>query len=348
MPGTFRSNILEAGAEASSRSTLEPTAAACPQSCTSTSNTPCLMTALARQITELAARIDRMESGLCELRSAAAGDRPKKVPRPNAGPMRAPSTGDEVIPEITAGNESQNLHTWLAERSVEVVRQRSRVPFDATFDRFARILGDHFENLEPFYTLIKGRIGNRFAASNLSVRGTHGNQVALMVEFGTELARNGFLKRFTYSKRQRMMYIEPQDDGRVVNFFTGNWLERFISLRSVELLEALVPDPSHVDVLINPVVRLPNGTEAELDLLISCGTTVLWIECKTGSDYSAYVSRYRSLARSSMRMDARHAALVLLQSLTDEEKRNNGHLAGMSVLNLPDLEGFLRDALGST
>jgi len=236
--------------------------------------------------------------------------------------------------------DSIDLQKWLLDRGVSIRQFVSESPFEESFDRFALRLGRDFEHLSDFYQALKRRIGGSGAPRSIALKNCSGDKITRVVQFGEELRRNGFLKEFRYVRATRTILFDPQTDGRIANFITGNWLERYIVITVSQHLRKLFPGRT-VEVLTNPRVTLPDGSDFELDVLIACDSIVLWFECKTGKDYSAYLAKYGVVAKKVMQLGSKNAAMILLEELTDSEKSNNSQLAGMSVLNLKDVQRFL-------
>jgi len=238
---------------------------------------------------------------------------------------------------------------WLNSRDIAIKQLRGQMDLDSTMDRFAFTLGSKFDTLRPFYEAVKKRVGGAHSRP-LSVQKMTARERADVTGFGNELLRHAFLKQFRYEKSKALVFFEPQEDGRVTNFFTGNWLERYVVLQVKEYLATRLSKGQTVEVLVNPQVTLPDGRDFELDVLIAAqsgrGPIVMWFECKTGSDHTEYIARYK-VAAESMEMSREQCALVLLKPLSAEEKLSNAAIAGMAILNLSDLPGFLERAVGA-
>lgn len=239
------------------------------------------------------------------------------------------------------------LEGWLNSRGIVIKQRREQMDLDVTMDRFALTLGSKFDTLCPFYEAVKKRVGGA-RSSSVSVKDMTPREISDVTGFGNGLHRHAFLKQFRYDRARARVFFEPQEDGRVTNFFTGNWLERYVVLQVKEYLATHLSEGQTVEMLVNPQVTLPDGSDSELDVLIAApsehGPIVMWFECKTGSDHTEYVARYK-VAAESMEMSREQCALVLLKPLSAEEKRSNAAIAGMAILNLSDLPEFLECAV---
>ena len=243
--------------------------------------------------------------------------------------------------EIKPNDKNQfpiDLEEWLKKRNIQITHKERRKPLDASIERYARIIGERFETIAPFYNALKRRVASCPYPKKISVKNFPANQINDIIHLGSDLHKNGFLKNFKYIKSEDIIVFDPQENGEITNFLTGKWLERYVLYK---VLEYLHHNKIPFNFIINPQIILPNSEDFELDILISTPSVVLWIECKTGNDYTEYISRYGEIAKKYMYISQKHSALVLLSDLTQEQKRNNTYLANMEVINFTDINPFL-------
>lgn len=156
---------------------------------------------------------------------------------------------------------------------------------------------------------------------------------------------SGFLSEFKYIKRDKAILFVPLEDGRVTNFFTGAWLERY----ALELVRSTVkkhlPGQAQSEILLGTRVLLPDGGDAEFDILVGLTTgKILWVECKTG-EWQNYVKRFQSLNKRFVQLPSEQVALVLLDDLTGEQKASASALTAMTVLHLAELSDWIGQAI---
>jgi hypothetical protein len=236
-----------------------------------------------------------------------------------------------------------NLVEWLKERNITLLRTVSSGELDETLDRLATILGRRFQNLRPFYQAIKRRMSGQPSPHAIRLAKATPRVISDICQFAIDLNRNGFLRCYHYNREQHVLSFDPQMDSRVINFFTGGWLERYVLLTALEQIRAILSDNTEPTKLTKAVLKLPDGQETELDILLGLPDRVIWIECKTG-DWQEYIARFGRVARC-LRIPSSQAALVLLDALTPEQKKSGTVLSHMTVINPEDLEGFVESAL---
>ena len=237
-----------------------------------------------------------------------------------------------------------DLGAWLRERGAKVV-ETGGVPDLDPSNRQTRFLGDHHESIRPLLTTIRRRANGKPHPTRLDFRGLPRDQVADIVRFGGEARRNGLFRRFWHSEAQRCARFEMQHDSRVVGFFTGGWFERYVLERVVRRLSDVGAGDQNT-WLQNTKVVFPSFGDAEIDILVGMPNRVLWIECRSGENYGENLARYHMIGRTFFQLPPAHAALVVLDPLTPEERINLGVLSGMTVVDLAHLDQFLDQFAG--
>jgi len=118
-----------------------------------------------------------------------------------------------------------------------------------------------------------------------------------------------------------------QRNGKVINFFTGGWFERYVYQKISDLL---IKNKLKFTHLANPQIILPNGDDFELDLLFLIENQPLWVECKTG-EYQAYVQKY-SNARKILNIPKNRSVLIIL-GISDDIAEKLTELYDITITN---------------
>ena len=309
------------------------------------------------KIDSLLEEIQELSSGV----SSSLNEGEQQTPPVNRESTKPESVKPESTDTSTSGSPSEVIsgperteedlqvidpEKWLNDRGITICTiNQPEHPLGDSLNRFALFLGDRYETLKDFARVLKKKSAGAHRANSLSLKNKSESEISHVVQFGNDLKRNALLQDFRYVKKDRVAFFELQDEGIVKNFFTGDWLERYVQLKVVEVLKQLLPDVTP-KVLANAAVEFPSGEKAEFDLIVGLDSKVLWLECKSGKDYPKDVSKYGGIAKNHIKIEPQDAALVLLVELTDEEKTNNSHFAGMQVIHMTQLESFLRSTLG--
>lgn len=226
-------------------------------------------------------------------------------------------------------NDKKNILTvqdWIANRGITVKHYREQSAADAVFDRLATFLGEHFRTLSRFYEALKRSLisGN---SVTLNVASSGQKELAELTQFCTMLHSYAFLSSYKYNKNTKTIFASPNRTGIIINFFTGEWFERYVYLKISSLISQ---NGNDFTVLINPKITFPNGGDFEFDLFFLVAGKSLWVECKTG-DYQSYIARYAA-ARKTLNIPQRRAILVIL-GISNDLATHLTHLYNITVAN---------------
>lgn len=209
-------------------------------------------------------------------------------------------------PDETEEESALAVYDWLIAKGITVKNYREQSAADTVFDQLAVFLGERFENLSRIHESIRRSLSTG-SSFTLNLSSSRQEEIADSTQFCTMLSSYAFLSSYKYNKYTKTIYAAPQRVGKVINFFTGGWFERYIYLRILSLLSQ---NRLEFTCLLNPQITFSNGDDFELDLLFLIDNQPLWVECKTG-DYQAYIAKY-SDARKLLSVPKSRAILVIL------------------------------------
>ncbi len=255
------------------------------------------------------------------------------------------SLGQAAAPALPAP-EPHPLEQWLQERGLVIKRRLPSATPDPVLDRLARFLGERFAHLEPFYDALKQQAAGHESINVVDLRHASALQLSDVVQFGHQLCGCGVLSHFQYLRGQRRIIFLVQKDGPLVNFITGGWLERYVLRQAVVALERGLGEK--VWALNNIVIGLPDGAEAELDILVGSRQSVWWIECTTSQDFKDKFSHYKHLREDFLKLRGKRSLLVVTQKLTEKDVATAAGSAGMTLVRVTDLGAHLLAGLKVT
>lgn len=246
---------------------------------------------------------------------------PRTTPKPsNFTPNFPKLESSETSPPPITG-----LLMWLSQRQVQVTTHRQPTGVDIVFDRLALFLGDRYGSLAPLLKKIKVSLqtGSRF---RLSLADRTQIDITNYTQFCRMLKDDSFLAYYYYSPLDKVIQAAPQRS--FTNFFNGDWFERFVYHKVCDLLTA---NNYQYECLINPDIVLANTNKFGLDLLFLIGQEPLWLECKTGQDYTAFLERY-SNHRKALGINKERSFLVILD-ITESQTIDLTNLWDITVVN---------------
>jgi hypothetical protein len=203
------------------------------------------------------------------------------------------------------------LESFLNSRGIRIKVRPAEDASDQDIDSLSLYLGEHYDALSGLHRKIKRAM--QTGKSIIERLDDYPQRdVRTVHQFCKHLRRVDFLEKYLYLRSHNLIRAKtttmPQDQ----RFFSGQWLERFI-LQKVKEIHAQVASEGirklELEYLINTEIILPNGDDFELDILAAIGSSIYWIEAKSG-DYQHYVSKYSRFA-CQIGLDSEHSFLVL-------------------------------------
>jgi len=224
-------------------------------------------------------------------------------------------------------NDNTRLRNFLASRGISIKTIPHEQESDETLDKIALFIGNRLESVKSVLDSIKANmnVGRPFS---LNLRNESQQTVADTTNLCTNLYNIAFLTAYYYQKSPAyQLYATPSTSPRALNFYSGQWLERFIKTQAVSLLKSKSLDFSYI---CNAQISLPKGDDFELDMLFEAEGEVFWLEVKTG-DYRRHIEKYSKMSKT-LGLDRSHTFMILADgSVTDALARDLGNLFGMTV-----------------
>lgn len=249
--------------------------------------------------------------------------------------------GEKIDVKNAARESSDVIVRFLNEKKIQVKSIPDEGDEDEVLDKIAVFMGVRYELIEKFYRRIKSNIslGKSF---RMNLKNETQDEVSAVCQLATRLHRIAFLEEYNYQNSPKfLLHARPSKIPKAINFFTGQWLERFIKSQVIELIET-VSEESHYAYLLNPKIVLPNGDDFELDVIFSINGKIFWFEGKTG-DYQRHVNKYSRIS-SLLDLDKEHSFMVLT-NISESSARDLSLLFNMTVVSVEKFSGVLQKAI---
>lgn len=237
---------------------------------------------------------------------------------------------------------TERLTQFLAERGITITQLAGEESFDPVLNGLANFLGTHYESVKPIYQQIKRnmQVGGDFT---ISLKGEPPKTISLICQFGKKLYDVALLEQYRYFRSpQYLLRAKTTQLPAAQNFFSGQWLERYIIQQVQDAIGTLKTQTNQqIDFgyLANPRISLANEQEGELDLLFHLNDQIYWIETKSG-DYQQHISKYSMIART-LNLNEKHALMVL----TDIPASRSAELTALFGMGVCALEEFQKSLL---
>lgn len=211
-----------------------------------------------------------------------------------------------TLDTTTNPQERQQVIQWLESLDIQVNNYYQPQSTDYIYDRLTITLGDNYQYLEKLYQQIKRNLST---GGNFKLKLSDNDQQLIChnTSFCNQLYEYTFLSSYRYITATKTIVGAPNRKGEVINFFSGQWFERFVYLKVSQLLSYHDLDYQY---LLNPEIVTPEGNNFELDIVFLIDGEPLWIECKTGQ-YQNYIHKY-SQFRKTLKVDKQRSFLVIL------------------------------------
>lgn len=248
----------------------------------------------------------------------------------------------ESVPDTSSPNASHPppsiLEPFLNSKGIWIKVRPADDAADQVIDSLSLYLGERYDALSSLLGKIKRAMQNGMPITE-SLKGRPQQDVSSACQFCTRLYEVAFLEQYQYFRSPTyLIKAKTTTLPKAQRFLGGQWLERFI-LQKVKAVHAQVASEVTGELgfeyLINPQITLPNGDDFELDILAAIGSSIYWIEAKSG-DYQQHVSKYSKFARL-LGLDFEHSFMVLTD-LPDDRCDALSSLFSMTVCNLQTFE----------
>jgi len=251
-------------------------------------------------------------------------------------------TIDEIVNEqVIQINDINPIFRFLADRNIQVKTFQTDEEIDDVLDNIALFMGNRYNRIKKVYNSIKSKL-NSGTGFRLDLKNATQEEVSYSCQLCNTLHQIAFLSEYKYFKSpQFLINAKPNRIPTAINFFTGQWLERFIKTEVKNTIRKL-ERPVKFAYLTNPQIILPNGDDFELDVLFYIEDEIFWFEAKTG-EYQNYVDKYSRMAKL-MQLDSKHAFMVL----TEVNEPNCVALKkvfGMEVVNIESFSEKFQNAI---
>jgi len=238
-------------------------------------------------------------------------------------------------------NDINQILRFLADRNIQIKTFQTDEEVDDVLDNIALFMGNRYNKIKKVYNTIKRKL-NTGTDFRLDLKNATQEEVRDSCQLCNSLHQIAFLSEYKYFKSPQFVITgRPNRIPTAINFFTGQWLERFIKTEvknTIRKLEA----PIKFAYLTNPQLILPNGDDFELDVLFSINEEIFWFEAKTG-DYQNYVDKYSRMAKL-LQLDRNHAFMVLTE-VNEQNCIALKKIFGMEVVNIEKFSDTFQNSI---
>ncbi len=231
--------------------------------------------------------------------------------------------------------QATHILQFLQQRGINVRTVPNAQEYDGVFNEMATLMGNKYYNIIPLLEQIKKNM-QKGSSFWLNIAQSPQQAIADMTLVCNKLHELTLLRDYLYKKApQYNISARPSNEPRAQNFFSGQWLERYIAQMMRQFAsDAWVTD---FEILTNPQIIMPNGDHFELDVLVHLNGRIYWIETKTGH-YQDHIGKYSKFAEL-LNLPTGQSVMVLPDANTETTFRLS-LMFKMKVMNLSDANEY--------
>lgn len=296
---------------------------------------------IANSLEEIAAALKIQVNSSDQHKPESDGNKLSEALWENNEIKRSNENNDDSINE-ELGLRKQFIFNYLNKRNIKVKNVIEEDEGNNYLDNISNFMGSRYAYIREFYINFK-----RCLSTGVSFRMDMKNKEPLEISYTCQLAKMlheiAFLTDYKYQRSPKyILTASPCNAPSVINFMSGKWLERYTRNEVIKALKE-VNSGLLFSYLHGAQIILPNGTEAELDLLFEIEQQIFWFEAKTG-DYQKYIHRYERIS-DILGLDYDHCFMILTD-ITAAGAEALRSVFKMNVLPIEKLPEELRKIFG--
>ncbi|EYE89890.1 hypothetical protein Q428_00780 [Fervidicella metallireducens AeB] len=243
---------------------------------------------------------------------------------------------ESLVTFVPKDEENNDAIKYLLSKKINIKSYKVETEDDIFF-KLSNYLGNRYPHLKDLYNTIKPSLSTG-GSFYYNMQNKPQEVIAYATQFCNLLHQNAFLTNYSYKKSSKIIIGTPQRIGKVINFFTGGWLENYILHFLLQLLKT--KEINNFSFVQNCQIELPNGDDFEIDMLFVINDSPIWIECKTG-DYQRYISKYADF-RKKLGTSA-DKSILLVSDLPEGISKNLTSTFQIKVCDLNEGKMYIED-----
>lgn len=246
------------------------------------------------------------------------------------------ASADTSLHELDINNsnllaESQQhlaIVQWFKQKGIKLDINEKSIDTSGFFDEVARNIGDNYDVLKLVVEQIRYRQRKGHTFFNLQLAKNSQKEIRQITQFCQELYKYSFVSRYNYQKDEKVVRLTLQSAQAVTEFFAGEWLEWYVFIK---LLELINEKQLNASCLRNLTIHFPNEDQHELDVFFLLnGSIPVCIECKTG-EFRQQIDKFVNL-RKRLQLDSQQFVLCVI-GLEDDQAQGLSSMYDMTFTN---------------
>lgn len=230
-------------------------------------------------------------------------------------------------------NRLTKLNDYLKRNNIKVKSFGSNKLEPNPLNNLVKFIGQKFYLVKPFIERLKSTLndGNQFS---MFLGNLPSESISAICQLGQELSKYALLENFTYLRSPKyLVFAKPNRIPATINFISGKWAELFIQERLNQIISK-IDSRVTFEILVNPILLLPNGTEIELDLLFQIDNEIFLIEVKTGN-YQSFIPKYQNVNKY-LKLQTDNCYLLIVEEMDEKDRKIFSQLHNIRVLKVTE------------
>ncbi len=259
---------------------------------------------------------------LKKLQQESAGDEPKNIVENSAFEELDIHNTDILTKE----SNLDPVCAWFKQHNIKADIDKDAVDTTGFFDEIALSLGSHYAVLHTVSDQIKYIQSKDYETVKIVLDST--NAIKQIESFCQKLYDYSFVARYTYLKKDKIIYLKLSQSPKIKAFFNGIWMEWFVLVKLLEFFRTRKIAPACAR---NINISFDKGISRELDLfLLTEQGMPICIECKSG-EFRQDINKY-SLLRKRLKLD-KSQFIICAFGLTQEHAQGMTSMYDLTFVN---------------
>ncbi len=231
---------------------------------------------------------------------------------------------------------------WFQQKNIKTDIDPDSVDTSGFFDEIALSIGDNFTVLSSIINTMKSAHLKSYNSAKIHLSKKSPQDIKIIKKFCQELYEYSFVARYSFLKKDQVIYLDLQKAQKIVNFFNGIWMEWLILIK---LLNFFKEHKISYSCMRSINITFPDKCVNELDLFVIANGVPICIECKSG-EFRPYISKYSKL-RKKLKLD-KSQLLMCVVGLDDKQTKGLSSTYDITFVNESNITEHLKRILLSS
>lgn len=237
-------------------------------------------------------------------------------------------------------NNPNSILQFLALKRITITAN-SNTELSHTLDKLSLFMGNKYNEIAKVYNALKSTITSGRKLT-ISIKDLPSIYQSSSCQLCHQLYALAFLIEYKYKNSPYCeISLKVNRIPEAINFLSGNWFEIYIKNIFISYIDkySLWDEFSF---LMNPQVKLPNGSDFEFDHLFKVQDNLFWFECKT-TNYQEFIYKYKEV-RQVLNIDVKNSCLILSE-ISDDLSINLSKTFNFNIFTIDRFKMYVNDTL---